>query len=161
MSLFGSWMERGWLVNGWWKKRAGQYWCHNTFYDLLTIWSGWKQFICHRSSQCLTTRWCNYSLLQNHSELAQRSKNHFVTVRGLLASAFPWLQPLQLFPVGWVKLQVLRIKPVSIDDFKTAMEDINAILDKYICATAATIQKQFKGFSLADGGNFEHFLTSI
>ena len=72
----------------------------NTFYDLLTIWSGWKQFICHRSSQCLTTRWCNYLLLLDHSKLAQRSKNHFVTVRGLLACAFPWLQPLQLFSVG-------------------------------------------------------------
>ena len=72
----------------------------DTFYDLLTILSRWKQFICHRSSQCLTTRWCNYSLLLNNSELAQRSKNHFVTVRGLLASVFPWLQPLQLFPVG-------------------------------------------------------------
>ena len=72
----------------------------DTFYDLLTILSRWKQFICHRSSQCLTTRWCNYSLLLNNSELAQRSKNHFVTVRVLLASAFPWLQPLQVFPMG-------------------------------------------------------------
>ena len=72
----------------------------DTFYDLLTIWSGWKQFICHWSSQCLTTRWCNCSLFLNHPELAQRSKNNFVTVRGLLASAFPWLQPLQLFPMG-------------------------------------------------------------
>ena len=72
----------------------------DTFYDLLTIWSGCKQFICHWSSQCLTTRWCNYSLLLNHSELAQSRENHFLTVRGLLASAFPWLQPLQLFSVG-------------------------------------------------------------
>ena len=51
---------------------------------------------------------------------------------------------------------------MSIDDFETAMEDINAtILDKYICAIAATIQKQCKAFLLAVGGNFEHFLTSM
>ena len=39
---------------------------------------------------------------------------------------------------GWVKLLVWRVKPASINDFKKAMEDINAtILNKYICATAA------------------------
>ena len=43
---------------------------------------------------------------------------------------------------------------------KTAVEDVNAaILDKYICATAATMRKRCKVFLLADGGNFEHFLT--
>ena len=43
-----------------------------------------------------------------------------------------------------------------------AVEDINAaILDKYVHATAATIKKRCKEFLLADGGNFEHFLTSM
>ena len=51
---------------------------------------------------------------------------------------------------------------MSIYDFKTAMEDIkDGILDKYICAIAATIQKQCEAFLLAVGGNFEHFLTSM
>ena len=55
-----------------------------------------------------------------------------------------------------------RVKPASIDDLKTAAEDINgAILDKYICATAATVKIWCKAFLLADGGNFEHFLTSM
>ncbi len=63
---------------------------------------------------------------------------------------------------GWVKLQIWRVKPASIDDFKTAVEDINAaILDKYICTTAATIKKWCNAFLLADGGNFEQFLTSM
>ena len=47
---------------------------------------------------------------------------------------------------------------MSIYDFKTAMEDINAaILDKYICAIAATVQKRCKEFLLANVENFEHF----
>ena len=70
----------------------------NTFDDLLIIWPGWKQFICHQSCQYLAIKWRNCSPLQNYPELAQRRKNHFVTVGGLLASAFPRLQP-QLFPV--------------------------------------------------------------
>ena len=71
----------------------------NTFDDLLIIWPGWKQFICHQSCQYLAIKWRNCSPLQNYPELAQRRKNHFVTVGGLLASAFPWLQPLYLFLV--------------------------------------------------------------
>ena len=67
-----------------------------TFDNLLMIWSGWKQSIYHWSGQSLATRWCNCSLLLNHPEPAQRRKNHFVTVGSFLASAFPWLQPLQL-----------------------------------------------------------------
>ena len=49
---------------------------------------------------------------------------------------------------------------MSIDNFKTVVEDINAaILGKYIRASAATI-KRCK-FLLADGGNSEHFFTSM
>ena len=59
----------------------------------LMIWFGWKQFICHRSCQCLATRWRNCSWRLNHLVLTQRSKSNFVTFGGLLASAFPWLQP--------------------------------------------------------------------
>ena len=47
---------------------------------------------------------------------------------------------------------------MSIYDFKTAVEDINAaILDKYIRASGATIKKRCNAFLLADGGNSEHF----
>ena len=50
----------------------------------------------------------------------------------------------------------------SIDDFRTAVEDINAaILGKYICAKAATVKKRCEAFLLADGGNLEHFLTAM
>ena len=50
----------------------------------------------------------------------------------------------------------------AVDDFKTEVEDMNAaILDKYILATAATIKKLCKAFLLADGGNSEHFFTSV
>ena len=92
-------------------------------------------------------KWRNSSLLLNHPELAQRWKNHFLTIGRLVASAISWLQPLQLFPMGMG--QTSRVKPASIEDFKTAVEDINvAILDKYICATAATIKKRCKAFCL-------------
>ena len=51
---------------------------------------------------------------------------------------------------------------MSIDNFKTVVEDINAaILDKYIRASGATIKKWCKAFLLADGGNFKHFFTSM
>ena len=51
---------------------------------------------------------------------------------------------------------------MSIDDFRTAVEDINAaILGKYICAKAATVKKRCKAFLLADSGNLEHFLTPM
>ena len=51
---------------------------------------------------------------------------------------------------------------MSIDDFKTVVEDINAaILDKYIRTTVTTNKKRYKAFLLADGGNFDYFLTSM
>ena len=51
---------------------------------------------------------------------------------------------------------------MSIDDFRTAVGDINAaILGKYICPKAATVKKRFKAFLLANGGNLEHFLTPM
>ena len=34
-------------------------------------------------------------------------------------------------------------------------------LKKYVCVTAATVKKWCKAFMLADGGNVEHFLTSM
>ena len=36
-----------------------------------------------------------------------------------------------------------------------------AILDKYVSVTAVTVKKWCKAFMLADGGNVEHFLTSM
>ena len=51
---------------------------------------------------------------------------------------------------------------MSIDNLKTAVEDINAAkLDKYVHATAATVKKRCKVFLHADGSNFEHFLKSM
>ena len=62
--------------------------------------AGSNSSVTHQSSQCLATWWCNCSLILNHPELALRRKNHFVPVGSLLASAFPWLQSLQLFRMG-------------------------------------------------------------
>ena len=51
---------------------------------------------------------------------------------------------------------------MPVDDFKTAVEHINAaILDKYVHSTAASIKERYKAFLLADDDNFEHFLTSM
>ena len=128
----------------------------NTFDDLLMIWSDWKQVICHWLSQHLVTRCCNC-----YPEWAQR---RILLWRSEVS--WPLHSPdcnLCVFLLWeWVKLQVWRVKPLSLDDFKTAVEDINAaILDKYICATAAPIMKQCQAFLLADGGNCQLFLRSM
>ena len=75
-------------------------------------------------------KWQNSSLFLNHPELAQRRKNHFVTII-LWPLQSPDCNLCNFFLWGWVKLQVGRVKPISIDNFKTVVEDINvAILDK-------------------------------
>ena len=139
----------------------------DTFYDLLIIWSGWKQFICHWSSQCLTTRWCNYSLLKGVRIKGVRIKG--VRIKGVriicdcqesLGLCIPLIATSETFSCG--SGSNTKFEGSSPHKLVTTIEEINAaILDKYICATAATIQKQCKAFLLADGGNFEHFLTSM
>ena len=93
-------MEREWWWNEWWMKRAGQHWCCQY------LWWSTHDLVLLEAIHLLPVKsmsgnkWRNSSLLLNHPELAQKRKNRFVTVGGLLASAFPWLQPLQLFFCG-------------------------------------------------------------
>ena len=112
ISLFGSWMERGWWWNGWWKKWAGQHWCHQYLW-----WSAhdlvWLKAIHLSPVKSMSgNKWRNCSLLLNHPELAERRKNHFVTV-------------------GWVKLQVWRVKPLSVPHRKSCL-DGNVLLNQYV-----------------------------
>ena len=135
----------------------------DTFNDLIIIWSSWNQFICHRSSQFeQVNKKVQLLIAPKPSWTCSKEKKLFCDVGGLLASAFPWLQPLQLFSVGVGQTPSLKGQAMSNYDFKTAVEDINvAILDKYICTTAAIAKQQCKAFLLTDCGNFEHFLTSL
>ena len=135
----------------------------DTFNDLIIIWSSWNQFICYWSSQFeQVNKKVQLLIAPKPSWTCSKEKKLFCDIGGLLASEFPWLQPLQLFSVGVGQTPSLKGQAMSNYDFKTAVEDINvAILDKYIRATAATIKKRCKTFLPADGGNSEHFLTSI
>ncbi len=162
MSLFGSWSERGWLWNGWWKKQAGQHWCHQCL-----LWSAynlvWLEAI-HLSP--VKSMWQQDGATAHCSLTTLTLLKRVIIIFWLSGVSwllhFPVCNLYNFFLWGRVKLQVWRVKPASIHEFKTAMEDINvAILGKYICATAATIQKRCKVFLLADGDNFEHFLTSL
>ncbi len=93
-------MERGWLWNGWWMKRAGQHWCHRylwwSTHDLV-----WLEAIYLLPVRSMSgNKMAQLLIAPSHPKLFQRRKTYFLTVGGLLASAFPWLQPLQLVPVG-------------------------------------------------------------
>ena len=73
----------------------------DTFNDLIIIWYSWNQFICHRSSQFeQVNKKVQLLIAPKPSWTCSKEKKLFCDVGGLLASAFPWLQPLQLFSVG-------------------------------------------------------------
>ena len=158
MNLFDSWMEMGWLWNERWRKWAGQHWCnrylwwsahHLVWLEAIHL-SPVKSMSGNKMAQLLTA--------PKPSRTCSKEREWFCDCRRSFGLCFCLIETLW----GWVKLQVWRVKPTSIDDFKTAVEDINAaILEKYICTTAATIKKRCKAFLLADGGNLEHFLTSM
>ena len=69
----------------------------------------------------------------------------------------PDLNPLDFFLWGYVMQHVYRIKPSSISDLKTIVEDFIASIDpdliKKACASA---RKRFQMMKIENGGRFEH-----
>ena len=64
-------------------------------------------------------------------------------------SEIPWppyspdLSPLDFFLWGWAESQVRRIKPTTIDAFKTAVEDvIGSVPEEFVRSAAANVRKR-------------------
>ena len=96
--------------------------------------------------------------------VGQKFRNRVISRR----SPIPWppyspdLSPLDFFLWGWAESHVRRIKPSSISELKTAVEEvIGSVPEDFVRAAAANVRKRCEACLTASGGHFEYFLKSM